>query len=207
MPRNDILGPQAKKFIAAVFGAFVLTIGVYGNYLPFAKSRAFIGTIRNLEDVRSLAEFEDLIAVSLDRMPSPYGREELVRNVGGILLNTMRTSDDPLVIEGLTRYLEELYRSIVEGGKTPSYVQYIFGLGQMNEIAFLKTGEAKYFEVAKRYYEWGLTLSPKRPQFLYGLFEIYRGKKDERGMRAVGEEILSYWPDDEAVKDALAKLD
>ena len=68
----------------------------------------------------------------------------------------------------------------------------------------MKTKEVKYLSAAHDYFEQGLLLGPKRPQFLYGMFDVYRIEGNIAGVQAVAQQILAQWPRDERVKSAFA---
>lgn len=197
------MNPIAKKIIGISATVFILLLAYYGTYLPLRKSQAFIGALRSLNSVRSLADFERAVSVPLD-MPSPIGQEELVRNASNIVLNLIQQNDRPELVSELVNYIGSYYRPIIDRGRGMSFEQNIYILGALNEMAYIKTKQAKFLEAAKDYFDKGLKLGPKRPQFLYGLFDIYRMEGNVSGAKTVAEQILRQWPNDEKTRSSLA---
>jgi hypothetical protein len=83
-----------------------------------------------------------------------------------------------------------------------SFEQDMYVMGAMNEFAFVKTKDVKYLNAADYYYSKGLELGPKRPQFLYGMFDIYRIVGDVNNAEKIAGQILSQWPGDDKTRAA-----
>lgn len=197
------MAPAIKKVVGIALALCILGIAYYGSYLPLKKSKAFIQTLRSLSTARSFGDFTKAMSIPLN-IPSPIGQEELVRNLGNIVLGVVeRSGSPPELIAGSIEYLESYYRPIIERGRGMSFSQNLYLLGVTNQLAFANTKQIKYFEAAKRYYEDGLRLGPGRPQFLYGVFDIYRTENNVPRAKQVGEQILSQWPQDERARRGL----
>ncbi|RJP45013.1 hypothetical protein C4587_01065 [Candidatus Parcubacteria bacterium] len=201
------LPQKAKQAAGILLGVLILWVGYYGSYLPMRKSKAFISTLRGLsEHVRSLRDFEDAVSGPLD-MPSPIGQEELVRNVGNLILGTIaRPETSPEVARAAARFVENYFEPIIRRGKGMSFEQDYYILGLMNQVVFARTGDEQYFKTAKEYYRRGLELGPRRPQSLYGIFDIYRAEGDVQKTVETANQILSQWPDDERVRRTLEEF-
>jgi len=52
----------------------------------------------------------------------------------------------------------------------------------------------------------GISRAPHRPQFLYGLLDVYRLQGNTAGVIDTRDKILALWPDDQRVKDAAQKF-
>ncbi len=193
-----------RKIIGIAFSVAILFIAWYGNYLPLAKSQAFIEALRSMSSVHSLQDFEDTLSKPLD-IPSPIGQEELVRNAANNVVSVLQQTNDPKVIDGIMKYIEEKYAPVIARGRGMSFEQDLYLLGTMNELAFSKTRALQYLEAARKYYSEGQALGPKRPQFLYGMFDIYRTVGNIDGSVQIANQILSQWPSDERTKQALAQ--
>ncbi len=194
-----------KKIIAIIVGIFILSVAYYGNFLPLQMSQTFITTLRNLQSVKSLDEFENTISVPLD-IPSPIGKEELVRNMASIVMNLVQQSADPKVVAEVIRFLDHYYDPIIARGTGMSFEQNLYILATINQLVFVRTHDVSYFLKAKKYYEEGLALGPKRPQFLYGMFDMYRTEGNVEKSKAIADQILTQWPDDTRIRDGLAKF-
>jgi hypothetical protein len=201
--------PWIKQAIAVAAAVFLLALAYYGSYLPFRKSQLFIAALRSLNAIRSLNDFKAAFDKPL-KAPSPIGQEELVRNMGSTVINVIISTqnDDPKdLIAALVEYLEEYYRPIMERRNGMSFTQNLVVLAAANQEAFIRTGEPRYFEAAKRYYEEGLRRGPDRPQFLYGVFDMYRLERNAEGIKRIGERILKNWPTDDRVRNAITAQD
>lgn len=200
------MNPLGKKIIAVAACASVLLLAYYGSCLPLRKSQTFIGAMRRMATFRSFSDFTEAFSGPLN-MPSPIGQEELVRNVANHVLGFVeRNRDRPELVRAFVDYVEAYFEPIIARGRGMSFEQNLYLLGILNEFAFVQTKEARYFAAAKRYYGLGRELGPKRPQTLYGMFDIYRMENNAAGAREVGEQILEQWPDDERTRAALAEF-
>lgn len=198
---NSIL-PKSIGLLAVVFLGWLI---YYGNYLPLVKSEAFISALSSARELASFDEFKSTMSAALD-LPSPIGQEEHVRNTANLSLNIISSTDDPNLIAQVVQFIDGYYEPIVRRGTGMSFGQNMYILGALYETAFLKTKNPQYFERAKFYYEKGLELGPKRPQPLYGLFDIYRLEGNVEGARKVADQILSQWPEDERTKVGLEEF-
>lgn len=198
--------PAVKKTVAITAAAFLVAIAVYGSYLPYRKSHTYIMALGSLKSARDLQSFTDLLAEPLDAA-SPIGQEELVRNTGNSFLDivSVNAARRPDIADALINFLNSYYDPILRYGRGMSYTQNLYLLGALNEIAYSQTRDPKYFIASKKYYEEGLVLSPTRPQFLYGLFDIYRTEKNIPKVKQVTDQILAQWPDDERTRAAYAE--
>jgi hypothetical protein len=194
-----------KKIVAVLIVVFIFSIAYYGNFLPLRMSQTFIDTLRGLQAIKSLQGFEDSVSVPLD-IPSPIGKEELVRNVASVVMNLVQQNDKPEVIAEVIKFLDHYYDPIIARGVGMSFEQNLYVLGTINQFAFVKTNDVNYFKKAKQYYEQGLALGPNRPQFLYGVFDIYRTEGNVEKSKEVADKILTQWPDDQRIRDGLAKF-
>ncbi|MBI2033519.1 MAG: O-antigen ligase family protein [Candidatus Liptonbacteria bacterium] len=196
-----------KKVIAIVVAAVILAVAYYGSYLPLRKSQMFISALNSDRKIQSLDEFKKVFSAPLD-VPSPIGQEELVRNLGNVILNLVSQSGGsrPEVAGELIKYLESYFDPVIERGRGMSFEQDLYILGALNELAFIQTKQTQYLVSAKRYFSKALELGPKRPQALYGMFDIYRIEGNTEEAKIIGEQILTQWPDDNRTRDALQQF-
>ena len=197
------MNPPLRKTIAIALSAAILWVLFYGSYLPYRKSELFIQAMSTASSAKTFGEFTGLFAIPLDA-PSPIGQEELVRNLGSTMLDLLKSNgENAQLTQAATAFLNGYYKPIIDRGRGMSFEQNLFMLGSMNEIAYLKTKDTQYLAAAQQYLEQGRELGPKRPQFLYGLMDIYRLKGDMGKATGVAQEILTLWPNDEKLKNAL----
>lgn len=196
-----------KKVIAGVITALVVSVGIYGSYLPLRKAQIFIGVLQGLQSnpANSLTDLEGRITIPLD-YPSPIGQEELVRNVANSVLSFVQRSQDATTTADLLGFLHTYYDPILNAGVGMSFGQDVYLMGAINEIAFGNTGNPQYLVDAQKYYAIGNTLAPDRPQPLYGLFDVYRNEGDVADTVKTANKILSNWPDDTRIQQALAQF-
>ena len=201
--------PVLKKIIGIVVPLFILWAAYYGTFSPLRKSQIFIDTLRGINSAHSLSDFEKAMSVPLDYR-SPVGQEELVRNTANMVLGIVQQNSDPKLIEEAVNYIENYYKPIIDRGHGMSFEQNLYILGAINEMAATKTSEVRYLEAAQKYYSKGLALGPKRPQFLFGLFDVYRMEGDVKNSIEIGQQIMNQWPTDTrtpaALDDFLARV-
>ena len=187
--------------VAAIFG-----IAFYGSYMPMRKAQMFIATLQGLQtqqgQATSLQDLENKLSVPLD-YPSPIGQEELVRNMANSVLSFVQQSTDPSSTAALIGFLNSYYYPILDQGKGMSFEQDLYLEGAINEIAFANTGDPAYLAQAQKWYSEGVSLSPNRPQVLYGLFDVYRAAGDTTDTIQIGTTIMRNWPTDTQIGQAL----
>ena len=196
-----------KQAIALFVTVFILGIAYYGNYLPLRKSESFIEATRQIGSARSLNQFQAIMAVPLDG-PSPIGQEELVRNLASFVTDILRSPSgrDPHLTEAILTYLYKYYDPIIKHGTGMSFEQNLYVLGLANQLAYVQTHEDRYLKDSENFYLMGNQLAPKRPQPLYGLFDIYRLSNNIGKAKEVSIQILKLWPEDTQVRTVLGQI-
>jgi len=186
---------EFSKKIAAVLASFALLgAAYYGSYLPYKKSRAFIAALMKTPKTSSVAEYTALFSEAL-AVKSPIGKEEIVRSIANNLLGGLQQTDNPNVIAEIIAYVHSIYDPIIARGKGMSFMQNLYILGVMHEAAFVKTNDSRYLDAALDYFNRGFEVAPKRPQFLFGLFDVYRFRKDNKKAEDIARLIVAQWPD------------
>ena len=201
------MNATSKKIIAIAVAVAVLSISYYGSYLPLRKAQMFIATLQGLQVTppTSLNDLETRLSIPLDS-PSPIGQEELVRNTANSVLNFVQQSPDATSTDELVSFMMKYYDPILSRGKGMSFGQDLYLVGAVNEIAFARTGQADFLSAAQQAYEEGEQLGPNRPQALYGLFDVYRAEDDASDTVAIANKILTNWPSDMTIQQALAQF-
>jgi len=197
-----MLSDAVKRAIAIIATACIFFVAYYGNYLPLRQSQAFIAALRNAPNIRNFEEFKQMYA-QVFSIPSPIGREELVRNLASNVVGIIGSGANPAVVPQLIALIQAYYLPIIQGGSGMSFSQDFYVLGNLYQLAFIKTNDAKFLDGAKSYYQMGLERAPKRPQFLYGLLDVYRLQGDVEGVNDVSTRILALWPTDDRVREAV----
>ncbi len=200
------MSDAVRKTIALVASAALLGIAYYGSYLPLQKSEAFIAALRRAPTFQSLQDFQSTFNEVL-AMPSPIGQEELVRNLSNMVLNVISANGQNLdLTSNMVQYIEGHFRPIMESGRGMSFTQNLYVLGNINQLAFIKTHDSRYLEAARQIYLAGYARGEKRPQFLYGLIDVYRLSGDANGILGVSGKVLALWPTDERVSQLVADV-
>ena len=203
---------QTARYIASVvLSLVVLGILYYGTFLPFKKSQLFIQVLGARGSFRSLTELEQTFDQALDYkgiggVPSPIGQEELVRNTASYVLSFIQQNNDTQLIVPLADYAQKYYDPIIAYGRGMSFGQDMYLLGVMNEVMVVKTKDPKYLAAAHTYFSKALELGPKRPQALYGMFDIYRLEGNADAAKEIANQILSQWPKDDRTRQILNDL-
>jgi hypothetical protein len=194
---------QTARYIIASAVCILIAITWYvGSYEPFQKSQTFVHVLSVKNGFQSLQELEDTFSTALD-YPSPIGQEELVRNTGSYILNFAQQSNDTAVIVPLVQYITRYFGPVISRGRGMSFGQDLYLMGVLNEVTLVKTKDPKYLQAAHLYYAQALELGPKRPQALFGMFDIYRFEGDVQNTTRIANQILAQWPTDTRTKSAL----
>ena len=59
---------------------------------------------------------------------------------------------------------------------------------------------------AEKYFTESYELGPKRPQALFGLFDVYRAKGDVQKVTEISNQILEQWPTEERTRQAVKEF-
>lgn len=201
-----MISDSVKKAIALIATVTLLYVAYIGSYLPMRKSQAYIATLRNMGNIRSIDEFKSAFQAVFD-IRSPIGQEELVRNMASTVVSIISNPQvNPAIVEPLVQFTEDSFRPIIASDRGMSFSQNLYVLANIHQAAFLRTNDARHLAAARIYYEWGEKRGPERPQFLYGLLDIYRMQGDADSVKRVSDKILSLWPDDDSVREAVAQF-
>jgi len=196
-----------KQIIAISASFFILVMIFYGSYLPYKKSKTFIDSLNQLKttQIKSFEQLDNIVSSSL-KINSPIGQEELIRQFLGIFTGFISQNQNPEVIDVLVKYIKTYSDPILNRGKGLSFNQDLYLAIRLYLTAYEKTKDQKYLDEAKKYAELSYSLGPKRPQVLYSLFDIYRLENNIEKAKEIGNQILTYWPDDASVKEAYDEL-
>jgi hypothetical protein len=197
----------SKQIIAISASFFILVMIFYGSYLPYKKSKTFIDSLNQLKttQIKSFEQFDKIVSSSL-KINSSIGQEELVRQFLGIFPGFISQNENSEVIDVLVKYIKTYSDPILNRGKGLSFNQDLYLATNLYLSAYQKTKDKKYLNEAKKYAELSYSLGPKRPQVLYSLFDIYRLENNMEKAKEIGNQILTYWPDDENVKAVYDEL-
>ncbi len=194
-----------KKTIIAIF-IVVVFVGLYfGAYLPYKKANAFITTIHLLQSVESVDELKYRFDKVLN-INSPVARDEVVGFTLNQLTNLIRNGLSEEVGGLIVGYAEEIARPILADSQSPELTKIILKMGIVYQTTWSIYEDKVYAEAAENLYLRGLEVSPNRPQFLYGLFDLYLSEGRVKEAIEVGEQITAIWPADSLVGQKLQLL-
>jgi hypothetical protein len=178
---------HSLKLTLVTGGIIFFLLGLYyGAYLPLAKSRLYISTIRSAQSIRSVADFKALY----DRMfalYSPVGTEEIVKFMSYDVMGIISIKDQP----------EEIARALVEYIEPYLFtnnVRHLLVGAQMYTTLWQNYGHDSDYEAAVRYYRAAYDIGPKLPPVLFGLLQLYVNHGDMVSANEIGEHIVALWP-------------
>ncbi|KKT89077.1 MAG: hypothetical protein UY32_C0015G0002 [Candidatus Jorgensenbacteria bacterium GW2011_GWC1_48_8] len=177
----------------------------FGAYLPFQKSKRFIEVIRSGSVIKTIDELERRFNAVLD-FYSPVGEAEAIGFFADQMVNVLGTKPPADVGERLIAYTEEKARPVLENPESPELTKVFLKVASLNEVGWIIYQKEEYFRRAENYLLEGLKISPNRPQYLYGLFNLYASVGDRERVKAIGEEILRFWPNDEVMRAKVSLL-
>ena len=193
-----------RQLISIAIAAILAAIAVYGTYQPMHKSQLFYHTLQDVGTVHSPPQFAALLSVPLDA-PSPFGQRELVQATAGLVITLIRKPDTPPeVTAALVNFVNGRFLPILQQGRGIGFVPSLYTVGTSNVDAYLQTQNRIFLTAAENLFSRGLEASPNRPEFLYGLLDVYRLAENTEKVQAVADTILRLWPDDQGTRAALA---
>lgn len=185
-----------RQFIILLLIISALLSIYFGAYLPFTKSQRYIAAIRAVSSVKSVADFKKNFDAAINYY-SPIGDEEVMKFLGNDILGIITGQDQP---EAVSRELVEY----VEPHMFKNDTRHLIALGQMYFTLWQKYGKKDVdYAKAEEYFLGAYSIGPKLPPVLYSLLDLYRLKGDGEKLKNIASEILTYWPDDESVKNVL----
>lgn len=193
------------KIIAVLLLIVICAGWYYGTYLPFRKSQLLILSIQGAGAAQSLLDFKDAFSASLDFF-SPVGQSESVKHMTNTVFNIVSQLNIPA--EGLTDligFAEKYSLPILQSKQGDGLTQQFYVLGDLYRAAGFKYHNQEYLKKAEETYKEGLALSPKRPQFLYGLLQIYLEEKNIEKANEIMKKIVEYWPNDPEIQKMIKK--
>ncbi|MCP6720026.1 MAG: hypothetical protein KJI72_01700 [Patescibacteria group bacterium] len=193
-----------KLVILAVIILIVFSL-YFGAYLPFKKSTRFVAVTRSLASVRSVdilqRRFDDAL-----NLYSPIAGDETISFFADQMLTILRTRPQEPIGRIVIEYATERIEPILSNPSSLELTKVLLKVGNLYQLGWELYGDEGYFERAEANYLRGLEISPRRPQFLYGLLQLYMAAGDKERIREVGEEISRYWPADGNVRKILDDL-
>jgi hypothetical protein len=194
-----------RQLISVAAVALLAAIAVYGSYLPLRKSRLFHEAVQNLAAIHSPPQFAARLSVPLDAA-SPIGQGELVQETASLVLSLIQIPGTPSrVTAELAKFVNGTFEPIFQRGKGIGFAPTLYNVGAINVIAYFQTRDPAFLATAEKLFSRGREASPNRPEFLYGLFDVYRMTQNIEGAKAIADTILRQWPDDERTRAALSE--
>jgi hypothetical protein len=194
-----------RQAISLALAAMLAMLAVYGTYQPLHKSRLFREAYEKRATIRTSAQLVTLLSVPLE-MPSPIGQAELIQGTATAVISFIKGEDTPPeVAMELVDFLNPFFAPIYQRGKGIGFSRNLYFMGTVNLLAYRRTQRAIYLTGAENLYLRGLQASPMRPQFLYGLLDVYVLAGDTEKVRMVADAILTQWPDDQRTRSGVAE--
>ncbi len=202
-----MIDPLIKKTLSILASAVVVVFLYFGAYLPYEKSQKLISAMGSIQNGASLQGYENAFSSVLDYY-SPVGQEESVKQLGNTTLSILSSQKNlpKNIAEELLKFNLKYFEPLINDSRGGNASQNILVVGQIYHTLALNYNDLNYLNIAIDYYQKGLVNSPRRPQFLYSLFEAYQAKRDYNLAIKTGEEILKQWPSDMKVKQAFEEM-
>jgi hypothetical protein len=178
---------SSLKYILIIAGIVLALLGLYfGSYLPLAKSRLYISTMRAAQSIRSVTEFEKLYD-QMFSLSSPVGDEETVKFLSYDILSIISIENQP---EEIARELV----SYIEPHLIRNNVRHLLVGAQMYTTLWQNYKRESDYQTAVRYYRAAYDIGPKLPPVLFGLLQLYVNHGDMASANELGDHIVSLWP-------------
>lgn len=200
------MNPLAKKIIAIALSASILLLMYFGAYLPFRKSQLYINSLSNFgkNKARTMEEFNKIFQPVFDYR-SPVGDDEIISHHLSTILAVMTQQSNRLVIDALIKEAESATAPMLKSGRGFNYTATLYTLALTYRDAAFRFSDENYYQKSIETFNKALETSPRRPGFLYGLYDLYIAKGDFNNAGEVGKIILKYWPQDEEVRKVVEK--
>ena len=202
-----MLDSLIKKTLSILASVVVVVFLYFGAYLPYEKSQKLISALGAIQSGASLEGYEKAFSSVLDYY-SPVGQGESVKQLGNTTLSILSSQKNlpKNIAEELLKFNLKYFEPIINNSRGGNASQNFLVMGQIYHALALNYNDLNYLNIAIDYYQKGLVNSPRRPQFLYSLFEAYQAKRDYNSAIKTGEEILKYWPGDAKVKQNIEAM-
>ena len=198
---------EAKQILSFLGIAAVIAGFIYGSYLPLMKSQALAAVLNEINGNLTVNQFEADFRGVLN-YPSPVGQYEVLKQLNNEVVGFLQNSKSipQPVADEVVKFTMSYNAPIIASGRGLNFAQFLVASGNMYQFMGQIYGNKADLDQAAAFYKEGLGFSPRRPQFLYGLFDVYLSEKDVPDALRVGEEIVAYWPTDSQAKADLEKL-
>ena len=188
------LHPTNLRYALILIVVAIPVILYYGSYLPLKKGQALINAMQNSSSVDSLAKFQSVWKSALD-LKSPVGEEETLKQLGTFSFEVVSKRKVPVeVVRELLGFVDSYMKPAIERGSGSGFVQFHYILGTLYQRVGLQYQLSEYVDKAEKIFKDGIAIGETRPQFWYGLLDIYTQTGRTKEGEEVHNKILSYWP-------------
>lgn len=186
-----------KKYIAAGLMLITAIFLYYGTFLPYQKSLLAVSALESKESLDEAIQYS-----------SPIGGEETLRHAMEEITTSLEKlgKEDAETASFLGFSVEEAQKSIIDRGKGLQYVKTLTFAARLHQLVWIKTRDSHFAVLSETLYKQCLEKSPRRPQCLIGLFELYLSGGNITDAKEIGKEILLYWPTSNGVRTILEKI-
>ena len=201
---------KSEKIIRSILAPLGILLAflafVFGSFLPLRKAQLFIRALHSTGEVRTLNDYINNFDEAL-RYYSPIGQSENTRFLLNQILQIISEQSGD-VSNVLTAYADEVMRldDSSNSRSALNYTQKLSMIGNIYEVNFRNNKKRADYDTAKAFFEKGLALSPNRPQFLYGLLQLYVNSGNASQALPIAEKIHALWPTDGQITAMLPEL-
>lgn len=198
-----------KEKVVKIFYLFVaaaILLGMFCGTLQPIRASLFMR--RSFDDLTGqilITDMKDRFSAIAERATVVGETEALLRLISAADL-AVKSGVSPNVARDLVFWSETYSEPFLLKHKTYPDTRVLFALATLYFDAGSATGDGAYFKKSEAFYLSGLNFAPKRPQFLYGLMNLYAKEGRNVEARAIGEKIITYWPFDSATRTFVEAL-
>ena len=195
------------KSVAAPILIIAAILALYfGAYAPFEKASLFIAALQSSSQATTLQEFENDFNAAI-QFYSPVGEQEIERYAGDQIVNVLgQKGITPQLSQALADYMGQITHLSHPSARGLDITQEYLLVANAYQLAWMTTHNPTDFTASEKAYQSGLVLSPKRPQLLYGLLQLYTNAGMAAPALQVAEKVNKYWPSDAQVASLIPEL-
>lgn len=197
----------AKKIMAIGIITFSLMFFWMGSIIPFKKGMLFIRASSSVWLENATYNQVGRAYFNLLNYHSPVGQTESavdLANAAEIIITNSKELPKEVAKEFIR--MTDYYLGNEITLSAGNYGKNLFSYAKLYFTAGIRFQDEDWLKKSESLYLYGIKLSPNRPEFLRGLFDIYLTKKDKEKAIEVGKIILKNWPDEKIVEQKMLEL-
>ena len=190
-----------NTFVA--FGIVLVAAGLmYGTLRPLYGAYVIRQSFNALEGRIAIEQFKNIFTAMLTAA-KPVGETEVLLRLISSTDQIIKDGASLASSEDLLRFSERYTRPVFDSVAADRYVdtRLLWALAALYTDAGRTLHNQDNLDRAEYLYRFGLRLAPRRPEFLYGLFDFYVYENRRKEAEMLGNDILRYWPFEKEISD------